>query len=129
PALLTVSDSVIADNTASASSGTGAAVVQGGGILNNSLLVLRRVHVSNNTVTADAPTGAAEGAGIWNGVLLSGPPVELTLQHARVAHNTASGGPGIAVRGGGIFTSEDVTLRHSRVRHNHPDDCFGAPCS
>jgi hypothetical protein len=127
--LLTVSDSVIEGNTATASSTNGAAVAQGGGILNNALLLLRRVHVSNNAVTADGPSGAAEGGGIWNGVLLTGPPVELTLQHTRVVHNTASGSGGVTIRGGGLFTSEDVTIQRSVLRHNHPDDCFGAPCS
>ena len=81
PKLVTVKDSVISGNTATAVSKNGSATVHGAGIFNNSLLDLRRVQVNDNSGTTTGLTGAAQGGGIWNGVELSGPPVTLTLEN------------------------------------------------
>jgi hypothetical protein len=123
--LLMVQNSVISGNTANASSTTGSASVHGAGIYNNSLLELRNVQVSNNAGNATAPSGTAEGGGIWNGVELSGPPVTLTLENTSVMRNSLTGSSGITVQGGGLFTSEPVTLTNSQIARNMPDQCFG----
>jgi hypothetical protein len=58
-------------------------------------------------------------------VFVSGPPVELTLIDSLVARNTLLGGSGIERRGGGLFTTEPVTLTRTRLAGNVPDQCFG----
>jgi hypothetical protein len=118
-------DSVISGNHAVASSATGMATTQGAGIFNNSLLELRNVVVDHNIGKAAAPTGAAEGGGIWNGVAVSGPPVELTLKDSRIVNNALIGAPGIERRGGGLFTTLPVSLTRTRIAGNVPDQCFG----
>jgi hypothetical protein len=125
PKLLRFVDSVISGNKAVASSATGTATTQGAGIYNNSLLELRNVVVDHNTAKASGPSGAAEGGGIWNGVAVSGPPVELTLKDSRIVDNALIGGPGIERRGGGLFTTEPVTVVRTRIAGNVPDQCFG----
>jgi putative intracellular protease/amidase len=125
PQLLRFVDSVISGNKALASSASGTATAQGAGIFNNGLLELRRTVVSDNLGKASAPGGVAEGGGIWNGVLVTGPPVELTLVDSLVARNSLLGGSGIQRRGGGLFTTEPVTLTRSRLAGNAPDQCFG----
>jgi hypothetical protein len=125
PRLVTMQDSVISGNTAHAFSTSGSANVHGAGIYNNSLLELRNVQVSNNAGNATAPSGTAEGGGIWNGVELTGPPVTLTLENTSVIRNSLTGSSGIIVQGGGLFTSEPVTLINSRIARNTPDQCFG----
>lgn len=122
---MTVKDSVISGNTATATSPTGSATVHGAGSFNNSLLDLRRVRVSDNSGKATGLSGAAQGGGIWNGIELSGPPVTLTLARSSVTPNSLTASAGIAVSGGGVFTSEPVTLSHSLIARNAPDQCFG----
>ena len=123
--LVTVSDSVVAGNRAIASTTTGDATVLGGGIFNDSLLALHRVIVRDNTGRADGPSGRAEGGGIWNGDELSGQPVELTLDHVLATRNAVTGGPGIALRGGGLFTAFPVTQNATVIAGNAPDHCSG----
>jgi hypothetical protein len=125
PTLVTVQNTVISGNTANASSTSGSASVHGAGIYNNSLLELRNVQVSNNAGNATAPSGSAQGGGIWNGVELTGPPVSLTLKNTSVTRNSLTGGSGVTVQGGGLFTSEPVTLTNSQTARNLPDQCFG----
>ena len=125
PELVTVQDSIISGNTATASSTTGSASAQGAGIFNNSLLDLRNVQVAGNAGKASGPTGVSQGGGIWNGVDLSGPPVQLTLENTLVTHNSITGSSGITLQGGGLFTTFPVTLTHSLVAANAPDQCFG----
>ena len=55
PQLLTVSRSVIAGNSATATSATGTANAHGGGIYNNSLLALDHTLVAGNRTRASAP--------------------------------------------------------------------------
>ena len=125
PKLVTVRDSVISGNTATASSVSGSATVMGGGIFNNSLLALQNVRISDNVGRAAGPSGDAQGGGIWNGVLLSGPPVELTLDNTLVTGNVLTGSVGVSVRGGGVFTTSPITLRRSPIVLNAPDQCVG----
>jgi hypothetical protein len=128
PRRVTVQDSEISGNRAEAVSDSGSAAVLAAGVFNNSLLTLRHVLVSRNTGVARAPTGVAQGAGIWNGVDLSGPPVELLLQHTRVTQNSLFGSAGIELQGGGLFTTSPATLQDSTIRENHPDNCHGMAC-
>ena len=66
---------LVSGNTVSASSSDdGAATVQGAGVVNNGLLELRNVRVTDNSATATGPAGFAQGGGIWNGTLFNPPP-------------------------------------------------------
>ena len=116
---------VISGNVAIAKTSTGSATSQGAGILNDSLLDLRGVRVSGNAGKAIGPSGVAQGGGIWNGTDISGPPVQLVLDHTVVIRNSLTGSPGTTVEGGGLFTELPVTLRHSLIALNRPDQCFG----
>ena len=129
PRLLTVSGGVIAGNYATARTQAGSATVQGVGVLNNSLLDLSGVRISGNHGRATGPAGLAQGGGIWNGVLLSGPPVTLTLAHTAVTRNSVTGSKRIKVHGGGLFTTSPVTLRQSVIARNRPGQCFGCTSS
>jgi hypothetical protein len=125
PDLARVIDSTISGNTAVASDPTGTAVVTGGGVFNNSLLELSHTVVSHNAGKATAPSGVAQGGGIWNGVFLSGPPVELTLTDSLITRNTLTASPGLDRQGGGLFTTEPVTRTRTVIARNAPDQCFG----
>ena len=118
PALVTLRDTLISDNTATASSTTGSATVQGVGVLNNARLELRDVVVGGNSGHARGPEATAQGGGIWNGVLLSGPPVELTLRRSQVVENSLSTSTGGTVQGAGLYTTEPVTLQGSVIARN-----------
>ena len=118
PARVVLRNSSIRANRAAAFSRTGAATVQGVGVLNNSLLALQHVQVRDNTGRADGPDGFAQGGGIWNGVLLSGPPVRLTLDHTAVRNNSLTASPGLDTEGGGLFTTRPPTLVHSTIAGN-----------
>ena len=120
-----VSNTVISDNTARASSTNGAASVLGAGVANNGLLELRNVLISRNVATASGPSGFAQGAGIWNGLIFNPPPVQLVLVNARVEQNTITATPGLTVAGAGLFTQFPVALTNSPIEQNTPDDCFG----
>jgi len=123
PAVIT--NSVIRGNSVKASSTGGPAVVLGSGLVNDGLLTLRNVLVSDNVGLASGPTGFAGGGGIWNGSLFNSPPIELTLENTNVMHNTLSASPGLTVQGGGMFTAFPVTLNNSRIANNTPDQCYG----
>ena len=125
--LLTILDSTVSDNTATATSTTGSASIQGAGIFNDGLLKLIGDHIADNTGTATGPSGEAEGGGIWNGATFTGPPVRLTLQGTVVTRNSLTSSPGFTVRGGGLYTRSPatITLRTSEIVYNIPDQCFG----
>lgn len=127
PRQVTLTRVDITGNTAIARSPHGVARAQGGGITNNSLLSLTDVHVDRNAVHAIGPHATAQGGGIWNGVLLSGPPVRLQLHRTSVTRNRATTSPGGTAQGGGIFTTEPLTLDRSVIHGNYPDQCFGCP--
>lgn len=123
--LVTISDSVIEGNLAIARSGLGFAAAEGGGVFNNALLRLSRVVVRGNAASAFGPAGVEQGGGIWSGVLLTGPPVRLTLWHSLVTRNVLPGQPGIQRLGGGLFSAGELRLRGTPIFANLPDDCFG----
>ncbi|HEY7273402.1 MAG TPA: hypothetical protein VH502_11770, partial [Actinoplanes sp.] len=126
PRQVTVSDTVIRGNRAVATSDRGTAVAYGAGVLNNSLLTMRRVVIDGNHARAASPTSpTAQGGGIWNGPYLSGPPVRLALEHSTVTGNSVSAGPGVATQGGGVYTTVAITRQHTTIVGNHPDNCFG----
>ena len=56
-----------ADNAVTATSQTGEADGQGGGLSNIGILDLRDTPLAANTVTVDGAAGGARGGGIWNG--------------------------------------------------------------
>lgn len=125
PRQVTLTDMTIAHNSATAISSNGSAAVTGVGIVNNSLLDLIGVHLHDNTGTATGPTSSAQGGGIWNGVLLSGPPATLAIHHSSITENTLTVGANAAAQGGGLYTTVPVTLDHVVIAHNHPDNCHG----
>jgi hypothetical protein len=67
----------------------------------------------------------AQGGGIWSGVDLSGPPVQLTLENTSVTENALTGPSGITLQGGGLFTTSPVTLTNTTIARNRPDQCVG----
>ena len=125
PDLVTVEDSLIAGNTAVARSHSGDAQIVGAGVLNNSLLTLRDTAVSHNSGRAVGAGGTAQGGGIWNGILLTGPPVELTLDRSLVTGNSLTASAGIERSGGGVFTTEPIVRNRTLIAGNSPDQCFG----
>jgi hypothetical protein len=125
PRQVTVSGSIISGNRALAYSPRGSASITGVGILNNSLLELDRVTVRDNIGTASGSSATAQGGGIWNGPLLSGPPVVLTLRQSAITADSVSAGPHGQATGGGIYTTTPVTVDHTVIVANHPDNCTG----
>jgi putative cofactor-binding repeat protein len=124
--------SVVSGNELHAVSPHGAAVVEGAGFVAaaDGPLTLRDTTVSGNSGAAQGSTGAAQGGGIldidqsadgWPG----GP---LYLVDSHVSGNQLSGGPGIAIHGGGIYLTYSLSLLNSTVSGNVPDNCFGASC-
>jgi hypothetical protein len=125
PPTVFVTNSRITGNSATANAG-GSASALGGGFFNNGELELRNDTVSSNSDVAHGPSGVSQGAGIWNGVFLTGPPVALTLVNTRVSGNTLAGDPGVLLRGAGLFTDgSPLTLTHSQIDQNTPDQCYG----
>jgi hypothetical protein len=122
--LLTVTDSSISDNLTLARSDTGSASVLGGAVFNNTKLTLDHVVVRRNVAGADGPAGSAQGGGIWNGALVTGPPA-LTLENTRVVKNRLEAAPGIPRQGGGMFTTFPVVLENGLIAANQPDQCVG----
>jgi hypothetical protein len=113
-------------NTSIANAPTGAATIQGAGISNNGPLTLTNDVVALNRGAANGKSGAAQGAGIWNGVLFGGPASPLSLHSTLVTGNALTGGPAVSLQGGGIFTPGfPATFVSSLVAHNSPDNCFG----
>ena len=125
-----ISNSLVSGNRLTASTKTGSAVVHGAGVQHgNGTLQVSGTTISGNTGTATGPSGEALGGGIWNDVFFPGPPSpRLTLVDTTVTNNTLSASPGIAVHGGGLFTTFPVSLTNSAVSGNTPDDCFGISC-
>jgi hypothetical protein len=124
-----LSDSVVSGNSVLASSSTGSASVHGAGIQHgNGTLRVSDTTISGNSGAADAPSGDALGGGIWNDAFFPPPPSpRLTLVNTVVTDNTLAGSPGVAVHGGGMYTTFTAVLMNgSAISGNTPDDCFGA---
>jgi hypothetical protein len=122
--LLTVKNSTISENLTLARSDAGSATVLGGAVFNNTQLLMDHVMVSHNTARAEGPAGEAQGGGIWNGALITGPPT-LTLENSRVVGNALEASPGIPRRGGGLFTTFPVVQVNTLIAGNRPDQCVG----
>jgi filamentous hemagglutinin len=122
--LLTVENSTISGNLTVAQSDTGSATVLGGGVFNNSLLLMDHVTVSRNRARAEGPAGDAQGGGIWNGAFIIGPPA-LTLERSSVVGNALEASAGIARQGGGVFTTFPIVRVSTVIGGNRPDQCVG----
>ena len=123
---VTISDSAITSNRVAAFAPAGAATVQGAGITNAGAIVLDHATIGDNHGTASGLTGLAQGGGIWNGEIFGIPTAPPTLRHTRVTGNVLTAGPGVDVRGGGLFTvGFPPVLTDSRVTGNLPDQCAG----
>ncbi len=122
----TITNSVISNNRLDATTTSGSAIVEGGGIQNGQLLTLQNTVVANNTGTAQGPKGVSQGGGIWSGsVFGTAPPIQLALVGSTVSGNTVTASAGITARGGGLYTTFPVTLTNSTTARNLPDQCFG----
>jgi hypothetical protein len=123
---ITIDDSVIAGNSATSRSLSGAAEVEGAGLLNGGLLQLDRVHVSDNAGSARGGSGQAQGGGIWNGSLPdTGFSVALTGHNVSVTRNALQASAGLPIQGGGLYAALPAALLESIITKNAPDDCFG----
>ncbi len=128
PRQVTVTGTTISGNKAYAYSPKGQALVVGVGVFNNSLLTMKDDVVQKNSGVAAGPKADAQGGGIWDGVFLSGPPVQLRLTGVKVTGNSLSvHGDGKAL-GGGLYASEKVTAKNTTISGNHPDQCYGSGC-
>jgi hypothetical protein len=122
---ITIDDSVIVGNSATSTSLSGPAEVEGAGLLNGGLLQLHGVQVSDNAGTARGGSGHAQGGGIWNGSLPDGFPVALTARNVSITRNALRASTGIPIRGAGLYTELPAVLIESIITKNAPDDCFG----
>lgn len=122
----TMIESVVSDNHVGAESTNGVFVAGGGIIEDFAGVTLTDTVVSRNTAIAIGLSGSVRGGGIFDAAIDFGPPGgPLTLTRSRVERNAVSGGPGLTVLGGGIFTDNVVTSIDSVVAKNAPDQCVG----
>ncbi|MDA0158835.1 hypothetical protein OM076_01050 [Solirubrobacter ginsenosidimutans] len=121
-----VRGSVISGNQVSAI-GRGTVAARGGGIVNVDALALRATDVSQNTVRAIGRSGEALGGGIFNGRVPDSQDFtpQFSAADSEITGNAIAAGPGIVAHGGGLFTSEPITLDRTRIRGNRPDQCAG----
>ena len=120
-----IRDSTISGNAIRSSSVEGDATAQGAGLINNGLLELHSVRISDNIARATGPSGFAQGGGIWNGLLFIPPPVQLRLVDTVVTRNSVEASSGLAALGGGVYTALPIEATRTRIAGNRPDDCFG----
>ena len=123
----TMANSTISDNHVQASSPHGSAIDRGGGLVAGDVITLRNTTVRGNTAEASGLAGFARGGGIFDvDESPNGPPGGLlTLINSRVTGNALSGSAAITLQGGGIFTTNPVSLTNSMIVGNVPDECFG----
>jgi hypothetical protein len=121
-----MTDSKITNNRVNVSTSTGPATILGAGLTSLAALELHNVQISGNSAHATGQAGStAQGGGIWNGQL-GDPTPQLTLENTQVTDNVLTGGPGVTLQGGGLFTvGFPVTLDNSNISHNRPDNCAG----
>jgi hypothetical protein len=122
---MTITDSTVVGNRLTASTATGSAVVQGAGLANGGVLTLTRTTIDGNAGRAIGPDGSAQGGGIWNAHSPDGPPTALALVDSQVTRNALLASPGLTAQGGGLFTTEPVSLTATVIARNVPDQCFG----
>jgi hypothetical protein len=118
-------DGSLVGNSVTVSSRHGRARAGGGALhVDVKPLLLDRMTLEDNTVSARGDHGYARGGAIFNDRLYSsGAP--LTLIDTTVAGNAALG-EGVRREGGGVFADDrPVTQIGSAVFGNAPDQCFG----
>jgi hypothetical protein len=125
PRQVTVTGTLIQNNTALAQSEHGSATSLGGGVFTTSLLALKHVTVRRNVATALGVHATAQGAGIWNGVFFGGPPVTLHLEETQVVRNVLAVSPGGTRQGAGLFTNQPAVRQRTVIADNQPDQCYG----
>jgi hypothetical protein len=125
---VTIQGSRIDGNITESFTSSGSAIAQGSGIFNNGLLTLKDDQLTGNVARAIGPNATAQGGAIWNGIELSGPPVELTITGSTITGNSVTGSAGASLAGGGLYTTLPVTITASRIAFNSPDQCSGTTC-
>ena len=125
-----LSDSYVTDNRLVATTETGSAVVHGAGIQHgNGTLQVSDTAIHGNEGSAQGPNGEALGGGIYNEEFFPGVPrPHLFLVGSLVTDNGLTADPGVAVHGGGLYTTFRVSFTNATFSGNSPDDCFGAAC-
>jgi hypothetical protein len=125
-----VSSSAIDGNHVLASSPNGTATVMGGGVVTGGALTLHNTSVSRNTGDAHAPSGTAQGGGIFAvDQSPNGPPGgPLLLTDSLISGNQLIGSAPITLRGGGLYVTNPLTLTHTLITGNSPDNCAGSSC-
>jgi hypothetical protein len=123
-----IANSIVSDNHVQASSPFGTATDHGGALVIADVVDLRNTTVGGNTADTTGQGGLAQGGGIFdiddsgNGGPGGG---LLTLINSRVTDNVLSGSPAITLQGGGIYTTNPVSVLNSLIAGNVPDQCFG----
>jgi hypothetical protein len=126
-----ITNSIVSDNHVQASSPVGTAADHGGAFVIGGVSILRNTTVSGNTADATGQVGLAQGGGIFdidnsgNGGPGGG---LLTLIHSRVTDNVLSGSPAITLQGGGIYSTNPVSVLNTLIANNTPDQCVGGGC-
>jgi len=124
---VTIQRSLITRNSITADSANGSAFAQGGGIANFGLMTLEQTRVIANSGSANGPTGAVQGGGIWNSNFQGGPPTtpQLNLTDTDITANNLGSSPAGTPQGGGLYTTFPVTRTRTVIAGNKPDQCFG----
>jgi hypothetical protein len=123
----TLTQSLVNDNRVVAASPGGTATLDGAGLQAGDFAVtLRNTDVTANTGVATGRTGTARGGGIFDSPVPDGPPGgPLRLASSHITRNTLTGGFGVTVSGGGVFSTHRVDLADSVIARNSPDQCVG----
>jgi hypothetical protein len=122
---VTLTHSIVRGNVLIARSRTGFAGTFGAGVFSNALLTMKHVSVDGNRNRSVGAQGIEQGAGIWSGPLLTGPPVQLTVLDSSVTDNVLVRAAGVLRQGGGLFTNAPHRIRRTAFSGNVPGDCFG----
>jgi hypothetical protein len=120
-----ITSSTIADNTTTAIAHGGPARVWGGAVVNEGSLTLRRDIVKDNTGTAVGSSGEALGGGLYSGPIYGSDPASLRLDGTTITRNRVTGGSGITLEGGGVYSTTPAVVNGGTISGNHPDDCVG----
>ncbi len=128
---VSMTNSEISGNTTTVNS-SGFGSVFGGGLGNQGPATLTNDTIQGNVGTVNAPSGAAQGGGIWNGMFFSdGPSSSIAIQKTKATGNALNGGGGVARSGGGLYSCGfPFTLTNSQITGNTPDQiaaCSGGP--
>jgi hypothetical protein len=126
-----VNNSTLDDNATQSRSDNGGAFTFGGGLAEDDTVTVHHTEVANNSGSAFGSFGLAQGGGIINADYDNRLP-HLTLIASDLTGNAVSGGPGILVLGGGLFTAHPLALNsipaklvQDQITGNQPDQCFG----